>query len=373
MGDAGRLFRTNKKHIYDLQKTDDLFVRAMRETCTFCYKGCKDYRRILDLYSFTPDRIKTMSDLDDLPFIPTLYFKHNYMMSVPEKKLFIKATSSGTSGVMSNIGFDFRSLRIGASMVINVGRYHKLWSVVPTNYIIFGYQPDKDNHTAFSKTAYGFTFFAPAASRTYALKKTEKGYSLDWDNVIKALEKCARSAFPMRTIGFPAYTYFLLKDLKARGVKYKMPRGSLITMGGGWKQFYTEQPDKREFYKLVEDVLGIDEDHVIEFFGAVEHPILYTDCRCHHFHIPCYSRVIIRDPDTMQPIPNGRIGLVDLMSPMVRSTPVLSVMTDDLGIIHDEECPCGAKSPWLEIIGRVGIADIITCAAGGEEYLKGEK
>ena len=372
MGDAGRLFRTNKKHIYDLQKTDDLFVRAMRETCTFCYKNCDDYRRILDLYSFTPDSIKSMDDLNDLPFIPTLYLKHNYMASVPEKKMFIKATSSGTSGAMSRIGFDMKSLLTGASMVINVGKYHKLWSAVPTNYIIFGFKPDKSNHTAISKTAYGFTFFAPAASRTFALEMSENGYRLDWDRVIAALEKCSRSKLPMRTIGFPAYTYFLLKDLKARGVRYKMPKNSLITMGGGWKQFYTEQPDKKEFYKLVEEVLGIDEDHVIEFFGAVEHPILYTDCRCHHFHIPCYSRVIIRDPDTLEPLPAGRIGLVDLMSPMVRSTPLLSIMTDDLGIIHNEECPCGAKSPWLEIIGRVGIADIITCAAGGEEYLKGE-
>ena len=30
------------------------------------------------------------------------------------------------------------------------------------------------------------------------------------------------------------------------------------------------------------------------------------------------------------------------------------------------------KSPWLEIIGRVGMADVKTCAAGAAELLKGE-
>ena len=45
-------------------------------------------------------------------------------------------------------------------------------------------------------------------------------------------------------------------------------------------------------------------------------------------------------------------------------------MTDDLGILHDpEECGCGLDSPWLEILGRVGLQDIKTCAAGAAEIL----
>jgi phenylacetate-coenzyme A ligase PaaK-like adenylate-forming protein len=152
-----------------------------------------------------------------------------------------------------------------------------------------------------------------------------------------------------------------------------MPKGSLITLGGGWKQFYADAVSKTDFYQLVYEVLGIDDQHIVEFFGAVEHPILYTDCRCHHFHVPVYSRVVIRDPDTMEPLPNGKLGLVNLMTPMVKSTPMLSVMPDDLGILHDEPCPCGETSPWLEIVGRVGIRDIVTCAAGAEELLHGKE
>jgi hypothetical protein len=54
---------------------------------------------------------------------------------------------------------------------------------------------------------------------------------------------------------------------------------------------------------------------------------------------------------------------------MIEGTPLLSVMTDDLGILHDEGCKCGETSPWLEIIGRVGIKDITTCAQGAEDLL----
>ncbi|MBQ5311344.1 MAG: acyl-protein synthetase [Oscillospiraceae bacterium] len=264
-----------------------------------------------------------------------------------------------------------KSLMLGKDMVINVGRYHRLCSVRPANYVIFGYQPSKANTTAVSKTAYGFTFFAPAAHRQFAIKTGADGFSLSWDEVLAALERYSRSSLPMRTIGFPAHTFFLLEYMEKNDIRFQMPKSSLLTVGGGWKQFYSQKPDKERFYQLAHDRLDIDEQHIIEFFGAVEHPILYTDCRCHHFHIHVYSKVIIRDVDTLKPVKNGEAGIIDLITPMMHGCPLSSIVTDDLGILHDEPCACGAKSPWLEIIGRVGVSGIVTCAAGAEELLKG--
>ena len=44
---------------------------------------------------------------------------------------------------------------------------------------------------------------------------------------------------------------------------------------------------------------------------------------------------------------------------------ILSVMTDDLGILHNGgTCGCGIESPCLELLGRVGAKGLITCAAG---------
>ena len=67
-------------------------------------------------------------------------------------------------------------------------------------------------------------------------------------------------------------------------------------------------------------------------------------------------------------------GLVNLITPLIRATPVLSVMTDDLGYLSPaEDCPCGIRSPYLTILGRVGLNDITTCAAGAAAILgKGE-
>ncbi len=371
MSYATKLFKTKHKRIYHIEKSNELFFKAMKENCIFQYEHCEKYKAILDKKGFNPYRdLNTYDDIANIPPIPTLYFKHNEMISMGKKKMLVKATSSGTSGKRSLLGFNFKSLYRGFRMVLSLCKYHHLFSLKPVHYIIFGYEPNKKNQTAISKSTYGFTFFAPALDRTFILKYKNNDYELDMESVKQALITFSKGKAPVRTHGFPAYTYFVLKQMKDEGVKVKLPKGSKLAIGGGWKQFYAEKIEKQAFYDLVYEVLGIEEKNIIEFFSAVEHPILYTDCKCHHFHIPVYSRVMIRDVDTLEPLEEGKMGLINFITPMIDSMPLLSVMTDDLGIIHTEKCACGAPSPYLEIIGRVGIQDIVTCAAGAEEILK---
>lgn len=372
MSKRDKLFSLKKP--YKTKESDTLFYQAVKENCIFQYEHNKEYKRILNKKGFSPYKdLNSYDDIAKIPFIPTLYFKKHEMLSMPKRKMLISATSSGTSGNKSHIGFNFKSLWRGLKMVISICRYHKLLSLRPARYIIFGYEYNRKVEMAIAKTAFGFTFFAPAKSRDYAIRYDKKeGYKLDLENIKAKLIKYSKGKTPIRTIGFPAYTYFLLKQMKEEGLKIKLPKGSKLTLGGGWKQFYAEKVEKEDFYALVKEVLGLEDKDIVEFFGAVEHPILWTDCRSHHFHVPVYTRVIIRDPFTLEPLPPGKIGLINLVTPMVDSVPLLSIMTDDLGILHEEKCPCGEVSPYLEIIGRVGIKDIVTCASGAEEYLKKE-
>lgn len=353
---------------------DGLFLKAVRENCLFHYKNCADYRKILNALDFGEREIlseKPLGEyLEKLPFLPTLLLKRRRMYSMPPRRMAVKATSSGTSGKASEIGFDLGGLLCGLKMVIRIGRRRGIFSPIPCRYIVMGYRPHKSNRTAVTKTAFGATLFTPCVSRKYILNIKNGEYAPDFDGIIKAVRTYSKKSLPVRFMGFPAYTYFLLREMERRGISVKLPRNSKILLAGGWKQFYTEQPDKQTFYRLAGKVLGIKHRDIIEFYGAVEHPIMYTDCIEHHFHIPAYSRVIIRDPDTLKPLPNGEVGLVNLITPMVAATPILSVMTDDLGVIHDgSECGCGIRSPYLEIIGRVAPDSIKTCAAGASKIL----
>lgn len=368
MSQRSKLFAA--KDPYDLPGTDEQFLRAVREVCAFHYANCPEYRAALDSFSFSPEHLREYADLEKLPFLPTLTFKTHRLFSMPRRRMAAVSTSSGTSGQFSEVGFDFGALRCSWNMLWKIGRRRGLFSPIPTHYIVLGYQPRRDNRTSVARTAFGSTLLAPALSRTYALRYRDGGYVPDLDGVADALVKRGASRWPVRLVGFPAYTYFLLRMLEERGVRVKLRPGSKILLGGGWKQFYTQQVEKPVFYALVKRVLGLDDKDVIEVFSAVEHPILYADCPRHHFHVPVYSRVIVRDVNTLEPLPPGQTGLVEFISPLLKATPALAVMTDDLGVLHPAgSCPCGNPAPWLEIIGRVGLKDIKTCAAGAAELL----
>ncbi len=355
---------------FDTQTTNDLFLDAVRENCAYHYANCPAYRTMLEKLQFTPDMLLKYADLKNLPFLPTVLFKKHRLFSCPEWKMPIKATSSGTNGHFSRIGLDFGSLLCGLRMVLKIAKWRGLLSLRPTNYIILGYKPHKGNNMAVMKTAFGSTFLAPALHRTYALKYENGKYVPDMDGVIEVVQKYCESDHPVRFMGFPSYTYFMLRTMDERDIRLTLPEHSKIMLGGGWKQFYTDRVDKKTLYALIKKVLGVDEENIVEFFGAAEHPILYCDCPNHHFHVPAYSRVIIRNVRTLEPVTNGTVGLVNLITPMVTATPITSVMTDDLGVLHEgKTCGCGLESPYLEILGRVGLRDIKTCAAGAAELL----
>lgn len=358
---------------YDIQKTEELFMKKVRENMLFQYHNCAEYRNIIKKRNWDEERIKKLHSLEEIPILPTLYLKHHKMDSIPERKMITRATSSGTSGNKSDIGYDLTTLFRALGMSIQMGRKHGLFSIKPCHYIILGYEPRgllnrKIEEKAVSKTAYAFTFFSPACSRIYALRYRNGEYVLNPDEIKQALIKYSKGKTPVRIMGFPFHAYWLLTQLKEEGINCHLPKGSVIAFGGGWKEYYTQKADKESMYKLIEEVLGISAKRCFEFFGAVEHPILYTTCSNHHFHVPIYSRVLIRDVDTFQPVPMETPGLVNLITPMIKSAPLLSVMTDDLGILYEgERCGCGITTPYLEILGRVGMEDITTCAAGAEQ------
>lgn len=370
---------------YDTAGTEDLFLSALRENAEFQYARCPAYRAVLDEFGFRPKELKTPADLARLPFLPTAFLKKHRMFSMPKVRRVVTASSSGTGGSgRSEIGLEAGALGAGALMVKKVFGSRGILSPKPCHYVVFGYDPRRGAGNgagpamAAAMTAYGYTFLAPALSRTFALRrvKGENGtyaYKPDLDGVISALARHERSPFPTRLMGFPAYVWFALGRMEERGIRLRLPEGSSVMFGGGWKQHYREAVDKEEMVRRIEKVLGIPGSRVFECYGAAEHPILYCACPARRFHIPVYSRVLIRDPRTFEPVPAGTPGLVNLITPMIRATPVLSVLTDDLGILHtaetDPPCPCGCKSPWLEILGRVGMTEIKTCAAGAERIL----
>lgn len=363
------------KNPYDINGTEDIFLGAVRQNLFYHILHNPEYARIVEvemklngmsgksLAAKAVEKIRKPCDISLIPPIPTALFKRRNIRTMDNRKMLIKATSSGTKRKRSEMGYDLDTIIFGAALTFRLGSFHGLFSAKPANYIMLGFEPHPSNKTVIAKTQRISSFFAPPLRKSYALKYTKSGYRLDAERVLRSLCSFERSVFPVRIIGFPSYFYFLLKKLEASGKRLKFPKGSMVLLGGGWKSFEGIKVDADELRRLSEHILGIDGACVREFFGAAEHPCLYCSCKNGHFHVPIYSRVLIRDGKNLEPLSYGKEGLLNLITPIAESIPLLSVMTDDIAVLREgKDCGCGIQTPYFEIVKRVGLPEIVTCA-----------
>lgn len=359
------------RDIYNLPSTNGVFVSAMKDNIAFHMKHCPEYRDILEQFGFHLNSVNSIEDLSRIPPIPTSYLKNKTLLSKPYHNLLIKTTSSGTGGKKTRSGFDVSSALCGLFMAVKVFRFHQLISLRRTNYIVLGYQLDKSNQTAMAKALKGFTLLAPAKNIAYALKINAGDYQLNVEDLVAAALMFGAQGCPVRIIGFPAYFKMFADELSARNIKLDLHKDSKVLLGGGWKTFFSEEISKEELFRMASDMLGIRRENFKDHFSTAEHPVNYVACANNHFHVPVFSRVIIRDVNTLQPVPNGTPGILNLITPLLSSAPYASILTDDIAVMKNgDECGCGIPAPYFELIGRVGLANVKTCTQAASEFLK---
>jgi len=352
---------------------DKLFAKAMRE-CVAWHAGHSEfYRRMLALRTFKPDSVKSLKDCVRVPYVPAAFFKMHEIVSIPKNEVFAHFTSSGTTGQKSQIFFDRWSFSAGQRMVDAV--FEHFGFVTPetkTNYLLYSYETEADSTLGTAYTDNYLCKYAPAKNVFHALRRTGTGaHEFDVFGCIQRLRDYEAQKLPVRVFGFPAFLFFTLKrmrDLKMKNLR--LPPGSLIFLGGGWKGHAGEAVPKEELYALAHERLGIPQARIRDSFGAVEHPIPYCECENHRFHVPVWSQVIIRDARTLQPLGFGKPGFLQFLTPFLTSIPAHSVLMGDLASLYPaSECGCGIKSPFFTVHGRAGTSKNKSCALAAAELL----
>lgn len=116
---------------YDLAGTDALFLRAAADNCAYHIRRCPGYAAICAHLGFSPADLQTIGDIAKIPVIPTLFFKRKTLFSMPQWRMAMKVTSSGTSGRFSQIGFDWGCMLAEVPMVLRLGWRHHMVSQSP--------------------------------------------------------------------------------------------------------------------------------------------------------------------------------------------------------------------------------------------------
>lgn len=351
---------------------DALFLAAMVESNAWHAERSPFFAGLSGAAAAAPDEI---GRLDRLPMVHANLFKAHEILSVDPVAVHLHLTSSGTSGQKSQMFFDEWTIRAAQRMVAFLfDHYGWITPDQPVNYLLSGYEPTTGFELGTSFTDNYLCDFAPARSVQYVLRYTGRGHEFDVFGTISALVRFAEEGLPVRVFGFPAFVYFTLERMRVLGVPpLRLHPESLVFFGGGWKGHADKQIGKAELYELIERQLGIPDDRLRDGFGSVEHCVPYVECHRHHFHVPVWSRVLIRSAGDLEVLPFGERGFLQLVSPYITSVPAQSVLMADLASLHPaEECGCGLATPWFVIHGRAGVTRNKSCAVAAAELLKGK-
>lgn len=364
-----QLFDCPRAFAHD-RETDQLFERAMHECVRWHATRCEVFARFLEQRGFDwkADQYKS----EDIPALFVTIFKQHELISVPAGQVKLELTSSGTGGRRSRIVLDQRSYRRILKIVDHIfGSLGMVNRDEAVSYICFTYDPRvaKNVGTAFSDKI--LTGLTRRKRCFYAIRWNEqqKDFTFDLHLTTHKLVRFARQPEPIRILGFPAYLWQVCDELDRCGIKLQLgPRAFIIT-GGGWKIHRDREVSKEVFKQRVAQVLGMPETNIRDTFGMVEHGIPYVDCEAGNLHVPIYARARVVDPETLQALPDGSPGLLQLMTPYLSSYPSISLLTTDRAVLH-QHCACGRPGHTLKILGRAGLVKHKGCAISALDLLR---
>ncbi|WP_086825555.1 acyl-protein synthase [Allokutzneria sp. NRRL B-24872] len=348
---------------------DALFVSAMNESNRWHAERSPFFKNLWD----AREPLESIEDIARQPFVHANFFKMHEVVSIPREDVKLHVTSSGTTGQKSQMFFDDWTLRSGQRMVARIfEHYGWIDPSRPVDYLIYTYQPKPGVNLGASFTDHYLCDFAPVRRVEYGLPSTGTGHEFDAFGAVRSLLRSAEDGVPVRIFGFPAFLSFTLDRMRSLGLPpVDLSDDSLVLFGGGWKGNADKQISKRELYAKITDQLGIPDERIRDGFGSVEHSVPYIECARHNMHVPVWSRVLIRDVRTLEPVPHGEPGYLQFVSPFITSAPAQSVLMGDLATLHTPaECGCGLDTPWFEIRGRAGLSRNKSCAIAAAELLK---
>ena len=336
------------------QDKEQLLLQGLLELTQLHMDECIEYGRILKSLNFAPNKI---AHIEDVPFLPVRIFKELELMSVPRKDVFKTMTSSGTTGQrVSKIFLDRETVANQQKTLVRIVSDFTGSERLPM--IIIDCPSVLKDRAKFSARGAGILGFSIFGRR--------KMYALD-DNMNLRLEEVNDFLLEHKgeTILVFGFTFMIwqhfCKALEKLG-EYLPLENAILIHGGGWKKMVQEQVSPEKFKTVLCEVCGIGQ--VCDYYGMVEQTGgIYMECEEGHLHASTYSDVIMRQPNDFSVCEVGEKGIIQVVSLLPKSYPGHSLLTEDEGVILGiDDCPCGRKGKYFQVLGRMKLAEIRGCS-----------
>jgi len=315
---------------------------------------CKPYRNILSGI-FKRNEAQT---LEDLPFVPVRLFKTLELASVSKADIVKTLMSSGTTGqAVSKIYLDretsVRQTRVLAAIMASFLGPQRLPMVIIDSADLL---KDRTQFNARAAGILGFSTFG--RKHHYCLDEKLQLKIEDLQDYLNDHQDQ-----PILLFGFTFVVWQgLYEGAVGAGRKLNFGENSTLIHGGGWKRLIDQQVSNEVFKHKLKDQLGIK--RVYNYYGMVEQVgSIFMECEHSHLHSPVFADIVVRNPITLEPVPFGEAGVIEVLSALPLSYPGHVLLTEDMGVINGEDdCPCGRLGKYFSISGRLPKVEMRGCS-----------
>ena len=283
------------------------------------YENVAPYRKKMDEAGVKPEDIKSIADLQKLPFTVKQDLRDNYpygMFASPMKDVVRIHASSGTTGKQTVVGYTAHDIDMWAECAARA-----LVSVGGT----------KDD---FIHVSYGYGLFTGGMGLHYGAEKLgATAIPASAGNSMRQLQmfKDFGSSIICMT---PSYAISLIELMKESNIskdEFKLKAG-----------VFGAEPWTEEMRKEIEAGLGIK---AYDIYGLSEimGPSVSCECECQcGMHI-CEDHFIaeVIDPDTLEVLPAGQQGELVFTCITKEALPLIRYRTRDIATLVYDKCECG--------------------------------
>lgn len=339
----------------DTEATTRLFMDAIREILIFHYENNNVYRRFCDKRSFNP--YAKVINIEEIPYIPVQLFKNRKLLSVQETEIIdVRKSSSTSTGTPSIVYRD----------KITMDRYIRSRNKIFDHFIddrekihfCLGENPKNNIHISRNLVNDLIGKRAGKAEQFYFMNDGK----FDWKVFLSLFSEKQESGQEIGLIyGGTAIIYLYLVEPLIRN-NIRLTYNGYIAHGGGWKKLQNLQVSKKEFLSKVLTAFDMPPSHIVDMYGFSESNSMFIDCEYGYKHVPIWNKVIIRDCKTMEPLSNGKEGIIQILDVLPHSYPGHSLITDDIGYLcTGKKCKCGRAGQVFKIVKRASGSEAKGC------------
>lgn len=308
---------------------ESIQLERLLETVNRVYDKVEPYRKKMEEAGVKPSHIKTLKDLEKLPFVTKQDMRDNYpfgLFAVPKEKLVRIHASSGTTGKPTVVGYTKKDL--------------EMWTECVSRIAAMGGATEKD----VAQICFGYGMFTGALGLHYGLENM--GAAL----VPSSTGNSEKQIMYMKDFGTtllvatPSYALRLGEVAKEMGLDPKKDLQVKIGLVGS--ELLTEAM-RTEMHKLWgEDMLVTSNYGMSELMG----PGVSGECEylCGMHINEDYFIPEIIDPKTGEVLPPGEKGELVITCIYKEALPLIRYRTKDITRLIYEPCKCGRTTVRME-------------------------